>query len=79
MTLNDKLKSNILRDFDKRLRTELSTDLYSFITTVKLDESDSFHDVVDVIFNRDGAKGLKEFLDGLVEMLEGFKEKSFNN
>ena len=76
MTLNDKLKSNILRDFDKRLRTELSTDLYSFITTVKLDESDSFHDVVDVIFNRDGAKGLKEFLDGLVAMLEGFQEEN---
>lgn len=75
---NDKLKSNILREFDKRLQTELSMDLYSFIANVKLDEGDSFHDVVDVIFNRDGAKGLKEFLDGLVEMLKGFKEKSFN-
>ena len=75
---NDKLKSNILREFDKRLQTELSMDLYSFIANVKLDEGDSFHDVVDVIFNRDGAKGLKEFLDGLVEMLTGFKEKSFN-
>ena len=64
MTFNDKLKSNILRDFDKRLQTEVSMDLYSFIATVKLDEGDSFHDVVDVIFNRDGAKGLKEFLDG---------------
>ena len=39
-------------------------DLYSFIASVTLDEGDSFHDVVDVIFNRDGAKGLKEFLDG---------------
>ena len=48
-------------------------DLYSFIANVKLDEGDSFHDVVDVIFNRDGATGLKEFLDGLVEMLEGFE------
>ena len=75
---NDKLKSNILREFDKRLQTELSMDLYSFIANVKLDEGDSFHDVVDVIFNRDGAKGLKEFLDSLVEMLKGFKEKSFN-
>ena len=45
-------------DFDKKLQTELSTDLYSFIATVKLDEGDSFHDVVDVIFKRDGAKGL---------------------
>ena len=48
-------------------------DLYTFIANVKLDEGDSFHDVVDVIFNRDGAKGLKEFLDDLVEMLEGFE------
>ena len=77
--LSMKIRSKTLKDFDKKLQTELSTDLYSFIATVKLDEGDSFHDVVDVIFNRDGAKGLKEFLDGLVEMLEGFKEKSFNN
>ena len=76
MILNDKLKSNILKDFDKRLQTEASMDLYSFIATVKLDEGDSFHDVVDVIFNRDGAKGLKEFLDGLVVMLEGFQEEN---
>ena len=76
MTLNDQLKSNILKDFDKKLRTELSTDLYSFIANVKLDEGDSFHDVVDVIFNRDGAKALKEFLDGLVVMLEGFQEEN---
>ena len=76
MTFNDKLKSNILRDFDKRLQTEVSMDLYSFIATVKLDEGDSFHDVVDVIYNRDGTKGLKEFLDGLVVMLEGFQEEN---
>ena len=49
---------------------------YSFIANVKLDEGDSFHDVVDVIYNRDGAKGLKEFLDGLVIMLEGFQEEN---
>ena len=78
MTLNEKLKSNILKDFDKKLQTELSTDLYSFIATVKLDEGDSFHDVVDVIFNRDGAKRLKEFLDGLVVMLDGFQEQNTN-
>ena len=76
MTLNDQLKSNILRDFDKKLQTDLSTDLYSFIATVKVGEGDSFHDVVDVIFNRDGAKGLKEFLDGLVVMIEGFQEEN---
>ena len=76
MTFSDKLKSNILRDFDKRLQAEVSMDLYSFIARVKLDEGDSFHDVVDVIFNRDGAKGLKEFVDGLVVMLEGFQEES---
>ena len=76
MELNYKIKSNILKDFDKKLQTELSTDLYSFIATVKLDEGDSFQDVVDVIFNRDGAKGLKEFLNGLVVMLEGFQEEN---
>ena len=37
MTFNDKLKSNILRDFDKRLQTEVSMDLYSFIATLKLE------------------------------------------
>ena len=78
MTLNDKLKSNILRDFDKRLQTELSMDLYSFIANVRLDEGDSFHDVVNVIFKRDGARGLKEFLDGLVVMLDGFREENAN-
>ena len=78
MTLNDKLRSNILRDFDSRLQTELSMDLYSFIATVKLDEGDSFHDVVDVIFKRDGAKGLREFLDDLFLMLEGFQKAHSN-
>ena len=75
---NDKLKSNILREFDKRLQTELSMDLYSFIANVKLDEGDSFHDVVDVIFKRDGAKGLKEFLNDLAIMLEGFQKDNSN-
>ena len=74
MTLNDKLKSNILRDFDKRLQRELATDLYSFIANVKLDEGDSFHDAVDVIFERDGAKGLKDFLESLLDMLGGFQD-----
>jgi hypothetical protein len=76
MTLNETLKSNILKDFDNRLQTELSTDLYSFIATVKLDKGDSFHDVVDVIFNRDGAKGLKDFLDRMIVMLEDFREEN---
>ena len=75
MTFNDKLKSNILREFDKRLQKELSMDLYSFITIVKLDEGESFHDVVDVIFGRDGPRGLKEFLDSLVVMIESFKDE----
>lgn len=79
MTFNDELKSNILRDFDRKLQTELSTDLYSFIATVKLNEGDSFHDVVDVIFNRDGAKGLKDFLDSLILMLEEFREEDLKN
>ena len=57
MDLSDKLKSKIIRDFDKRLQTEFSTDLYSFIATVKLDDGDSFHDNVDFIFERDGPIG----------------------
>ena len=69
MTFSDKFKSNILREFDRRLQTELTMDLYSLIAIVKLDDGDSFDDVVDVIFKRDGAKGLREFLNGLVGML----------
>tara|TARA_B100000989_G_scaffold296342_1_gene279376 strand:- start:292 stop:510 length:219 start_codon:yes stop_codon:yes gene_type:complete len=72
------VKSSILKDFDKKLQTELSTDLYSFIATVKLDEGDSFHDVVDIILNRDGATGLREFLDDLFVMLEGFQKANSN-
>lgn len=79
MTFKDKLKSSILRDFDKKLQAELYTDLYSFVANVKLEEGENFHDVVDVIFTRDGAKGLREFLESLVIMLEGFREEGFDN
>ena len=75
LPLNQLLKSNILNDFDQRLRFELNTDLYSFIATVKLDNGDTFHDAVDTIFARDGASGLREFLDSLVSMLESFIDK----
>ena len=78
VNFRDRVKSSILKDFDKKLQTELSTDLYSFIATVKLDEGDSFHDVVDVIFKRDGAKGLRVFLDDLFLMLDGFREDNSN-
>ena len=74
MTLNETLKSSILKDFDNRLQRELSTDLYSFIATVKLGKGDSLHDVVDFIFDRNGAKGLKDFLDRMMVMLEDFRE-----
>jgi len=79
MNLNEKLKSNIIRDFDKRLQTEFSTDLYSFIATVKSDDGDSFHDNVDFIFERDGAKGLREFLESLIELLQDFHEENSKN
>lgn len=79
MIFKDKLKSRILSDFDKKLQAELSTDLYSFVANVKLEEGESFHDVVDVIFARDGAIGLKEFLDGLILMLKGFGEEDPDN
>jgi hypothetical protein len=75
LPLNQLLKSNILNDFDQRLRFELNTDLYSFIATVKLDNGDTFHDAVDTIFARDGASGLREFLDSLVSTLESFIDK----
>jgi len=77
--LEQQIKSKILRDFDKKLQTELSTDLYSFIAKVKLDEGDSFHDVVDVIFKRDGAKGLNDFLDSLITILDDFKTQNSKN
>lgn len=73
--LRKTLISNILNDFDQRLRSEFSTDLYSFIATVKLDDGDSFHDAVDTIFARDGVRGLRDFLEGLVSMLEGFSKE----
>jgi len=72
MELINKLKSAILRDFDRCLQTNLSTDLYSFIANVKLDEGNSFHDAVDVIFDREGAAGLREFLENLVAMMREF-------
>ena len=72
--LRKTLKSKILNDFDQRLRSDLNTDLYSFIATVKLDDGDTFHDAVDTIFARDEARGLRDFLDGLVSMLEEFKD-----
>jgi len=73
--LRKTLKSKILNDFDQRLRSDLNTDLYSFIATVKLDDGATFHDAVDTIFARDGARGLRDFLEGLVSMLEEFKGK----
>jgi len=53
-------------------------ELDSFIANVKLDEGDSFHDEVEIIFNRDGAKGLKKFLNRMIEMLEGFQGEDAN-
>ena len=79
MDLSDKLKSKIIKDFDKRLQTEFSTDLYSFITTVKSDDGDSFHDHVDFIFERDGPRGLREFLESLIELLQDFHEENSKN
>ena len=75
MNVKEILKSNILRDFDQRLQSKLNTDLYSFIATVKPENGETFHDAVDTIFARDGARGLREFLDGLVSMLEEFKDE----
>ena len=75
LNINEIVKTKILNDFDQRLQSDLNTDLYSFITTVKLDDGDSFHDAVDTIFARDGARGLRDFLEGLVSMLEEFSKE----
>jgi hypothetical protein len=76
MNFNDQIKSKLLVDFDKRLKTELSTDLYSFVATVRLDKGDSFHDAVDVIFRRDGATGLRSFLNSMIELLEDLQAEN---
>jgi hypothetical protein len=47
-------------------------DFYSFIAKVKFDKGESFQDGVDVIFNRNSVKELKEFFNGLIEMPERF-------
>jgi len=75
LNINEIVKTKILNDFDQRLQSDLNTDLYSFIATVKLDDGDSFHDAVDTIFARDAARGLREFLDGLISMLEEFGDE----
>ena len=72
MNLSDKLKSNILRDVDKRLQRELSMELYFFIANVKLDEGHSFHDEVEVIFNRGDAKGIEATKTSLLRMTRVF-------
>ena len=76
MNFNDQIKSKLLVEFDKRLKTELSTDLYSFVANVRLDRGDSFHDAVDVIFNRDGATGLRSFLDNMIELLHNMQDEN---
>ena len=75
--LNEQIKSKIIKDFDKRLQTEFSTDLYEFIATVKLDsDGDSFHENVDVIYEKYGPQRLREFLDELIGMLKDFREEN---
>ena len=76
MNFNARIKSRLLVEFDKRLKTELSTDLYSFVANVRLDRGDSFHDAVDVIFNRDGATGLRSFLDNMIELLQNMQDEN---
>ena len=79
MDLNNKLKSKIINDFDKQLQTEFSTDLYEFIATVKLDgDGDSFHENVDVIYEKYGPQRLREFLDELIGMLKDFQEENLS-
>ena len=74
MELQQQIKSNIVKDFDRKLQFELDTCLYSFIANVKLDEGESFHDAVDAVYDREGAKGLREFLEGLINMLKDLEK-----
>ena len=75
--LNEQIKSKIIKEFDKRLQTEFSTDLYEFIDTVKLDsDGDSFHENVDVIYEKYGPQRLREFLDETIQMLRDFQEEN---
>ena len=77
MNFDEKLKSKIINDFDKRLQSELSTDLYAFIATVKLDnDGDSFHENTDVIYEKYGPQRLREFLDETIQMLRDFQEEN---
>ena len=76
MNFNARIKSRLLVEFDNRLKTELSTDLYSLVANVMLDRGDSFHDAVDVIFNRDGATGLRSFLNSMIELLEDLQAEN---
>ena len=77
MAFDEKLKSKIINDFDKQLQTEFSTDLYDFIATVKLDsDGDSFHENVDVIYEKYGPQRLREFLDETIQMLKDFQEEN---
>ena len=80
MDLNEQIKSKIINDFDKQLQTEFSTDLYAFIATVKLDsDGDSFHENVDVIYEKYGPQRLREFLDETIQMLKDFQEENAND
>ena len=77
LAFDEKLKSKIINDFDKQLQTEFSTDLYDFIATVKLDsDGDSFHENVDVIYEKYGPQRLREFLDETIQMLKDFQEEN---
>jgi len=76
MNFNAQIKSRLLAEFDNRLKTELSTDLYAFIANLRLDKGESFHEAVDVIFNRDGATGLRSFLNEMIELLEDMQAEN---
>ena len=77
MNFDEKLKSKSIKDFDKQLQTEFSTDFYDFIATVKLDsDGDSFHENVDVIYEKYGPQRLREFLDETIQMLKDFQEEN---
>ena len=64
-----------IRDFDRRLHADLSTDLYSFIPNVKLGEGGNSHDAVDMIFDKEGAVGSRKFLDNLIIMMKEFHKE----
>ena len=70
VSLNEKIKLKILSEFDAVLISNFGNDLCSFLETIEQTCECSFHETVDIIFDRDGPNRLREFLNQLIEIIE---------